>query len=265
MTVGLNAVLAEVAATFDQLDAWSDRVRQVFSPPPGSELGKDDDIFPWLSTSDSAWQALCSAQDHLKGLRAWTRSDPAELFPIATFSILRGALVGGATAAWVSFPDDVETRVCRSLAVAAEWYRNHLNYGQTVAPIAADKDEHAGQLAHIERRAAQVRALRSARPKTAFKMTEVIATANAELWPGDDVRAVQTKALWQAGSGDAHALGWSILTRTYEMTPLDDGMGAFVSNPSDRDVADAYLCAYDFVAFGFHRLDELSRVIDPPT
>jgi len=30
--------------------------------------------------------------------------------------------------------------------------------------------------------------------------------------------------------------------------------------PSDLDVADAYLCAYDFVAYGFHRLDELSQV-----
>lgn len=180
-----------------------------------------------------------------------------------TFSLLRGALVGGATAAWVSFPDDVEPRVSRSLAVAAEWYRNHLNYGQTVAAIAADKDVHTSQLEHIEGRAAEVRALRSSRPQTTFKMTTVIETVNAELWPDDEARALQTKALWQAGGGDAHALGWSILSRTYEMTPLGDGMGAFVGKPSDRDVADAYLCAYDFVAFGFHRLDELSRVMDP--
>ena len=33
-----------------------------------------------------------------------------------------------------------------------------------------------------------------------------------------------------------------------------------VGMPSDLDVADAYLCAYDFVAYGFHRLDELSQV-----
>ncbi|TQL60105.1 hypothetical protein FB474_1487 [Oryzihumus leptocrescens] len=66
-------------------------------------------------------------------------------------------------------------------------------------------------------------------------------------------------------SGDAHALGWSILTRQYDMTPLDNGMGHFVSDPSLLDVANAYFCAYDFVAYGFHRLDELGPDPVPPT
>jgi hypothetical protein len=252
--------MAEVLGTFNRLDVWGEQVKTPLSPPAGSALAQDDAIFPWLATADVAWQGLCSAQDHLKGFRAWIRSDRPELFPIATFSLLRGALVGGATAAWVTYPDDVELRVGRSLAVAAEWYRNHLNYGRTVAPIAVDKVAHTSQLNHVERRAAEVQALRAARPKTAFKMTDVIQTANAELWSSDATRALQTKALWQAGSGDAHALGWSILSRSYQMTSLGNGKGAFVGNPSDRDVADAYLCAYDFVAYGFHRLQELSQV-----
>ena len=85
----------------------------------------------------------------------------------------------------------------------------------------------------------------------------MIIEASAELWPNDEARAVQTEGLWRAGSGDAHALGWSILTRGYDLTPLADGMGQFVSGPSMLDVANAYFCAYDFVAFGFYRLDQL--------
>ena len=48
-----------------------------------------------------------------------------------------------------------------------------------------------------------------------------------------------------------------MLTRGYDMTPLGDGMGQFVGHPSMLDVANAYFCAYDFVAYGFHRLQEL--------
>ena len=252
--------MAAVLATFEQLDDWGSRVQNAFSPPAGSELARDDAVFPWLATADIAWQGLCAAQDHLKAFRSWLRHEPPELFPIATFSLLRGALVGGAMATWVLVSDSVDERTSRSLAVAADWYRNHLNYGQTIAPIAMDEQKHAAQLDHIRSRAKEVQALRAGLPKANFKMTEVIKAANDQLWPGDEARALQTMALWQAGSGDAHALGWSILARNHDMTPLDDGMGAFVGIPSDLDVADAYLCAYDFVAYGFYRLDELSQV-----
>lgn len=258
MTVpGWSPVMQEVEQTFDQLTHWGERAKQSFAPAPGSALAADDEVFPWLATSDIAWQALCGAQDHLKGFRAWLEGSDPELFPIATFSLLRGALVGGALAAWVLFPDDVEVRVGRSLAAAADWYRNHLNYGQTVRSIVSDVQAHDAQMEHVRGRADSVRDLRATREPKAFKMTSVIEQVNAELWPHDNGRAVATKALWQAGSGDAHALGWSILTRSYDLTPLADGLGAFVGAPSDRDVADAYLCAYDFTAYGFHRLDEL--------
>jgi len=110
-------------------------------------------------------------------------------------------------ATWVLVSDSLDERTSRSLAVATDWYRNHLNYGQTIAPIAMDEQKHAAQLDHIRSRAKEVKALRASLPKADFKMTELIKTANDQLWPGDEVRALQTRALWQAGSGDALRLG----------------------------------------------------------
>lgn len=256
---------AQIRATFPQLTVWGERVKHLFSPVPGSALSHDDEVFPWLSTSDVAWQGLCAAQDHLKGFRAWLLAndavDPDDrpgLFPIATFSLLRGALVGGAVASWVLTSDAVEVRVGRSLTVAADWYGHHLAWGKTMRPAAADAAHYDRQLAHLKKRAGEVTALRQTRmPRGRLKTTSLIVEANEEIWPGDDARATQTKGLWQAGSGDAHALGWSILTRQYEMTPVALGFGQFVGGPSMLDIANAYLCAYDFVAYGFHRLDEL--------
>ena len=141
--------------------------------------------------------------------------------------LLRGALVGGVIASWVLFPDDVETRVGRSLAVAAEWYENHIYYGKTVEPIAVDAVVPQDQLKHLSDRAAEVKALRVGREPKNFATTRVIKEVNAELWAADTGPAIMTRALWQAGSGDAHALGWSVLTRGYEKTVLDAGMAEF--------------------------------------
>ena len=252
--------LAEVVETFDQLLTWGSRVSRSFAPPPGSILATDDTVFPPMSTSDVAWQALCAAQDHLKGFRAWVLSaEQTGLFPIATFSLLRGALVGGSTATWVLSSDDREVRVGRSLAIAADWYSHLLNWAEGMSNHAVDAAEHQRQLEHVAARREEVKRLRADRePKGKPLQTTIVRQATAEIWPGDTARDTATMGIWRAGSGDAHALGWSMLTRGYEMTPLGEGFAQFASAPRTRDVADAYLCAYDFVAFGFHRLDELS-------
>lgn len=264
-SVDESDIEGQIRATFPQLTTWGERVREAFAPEPGTPLAQDDGVFPWLATADIAWQGLAAAQDHLKGFRAWLLAndapDPEDrpgLFPIATFSLLRGALVGGAIASWVLTSDDVDVRTGRSLTVASDWYDNHLKWARLMRDHALHRERHEDQIAHVETRAAQVAALRKSRkPKGRLNTTAVISEANAEIWTGDEDRAVQTEALWRAGGGDAHALGWSMLTRGYDMTPLDDGMGQFVGDPSLFDVANAYFCAYDFVAYGFYRLDEL--------
>jgi len=255
----------QIRDTFEQLTTWSERVRGGFTPKKGTPLANDDAVFRYLATADVAWQGLAAAQDHLKGFRAWFLANNAEdvstwpgLFPIATFSLLRGALVGGAIASWVLTSDDIDVRTGRSLTVAADWYRHHLTWAEGMRNHAVDPAKHEATIEHVKKRAAEVAILRETRtPRGRLLTTTAIAEANAEIWVGDEARAAQTAALWQAGSGDAHALGWSILTRQYDMTPLDDGMGHFVSDPSLLDVANAYFCAYDFVAYGFYRLDEL--------
>ena len=269
--MAVDALEAQIRDTFADLTRWGEMAKQGFAPGSGSPLELDEKVFEWLPTSDIAWQALCAAQDHLKGFRAWILANDATdpearpgLFPIATFSLLRGALVGGAIASWVLASDDVDVRTGRSLSVAADWYANHLRWAKTMRQFAVDSVEHDRRLKHVEARAKEVQELRRTRaPKGRLKTTDVVVQANAEIWPDDPDRAMATKGLWQAGSGDAHALGWSILTRGYEMTPLASGMGQFVGSPSMLDVGNAYFCAYDFVAFGFHRLAELGGAESP--
>jgi hypothetical protein len=36
-------------------------------------------------------------------------------------------------------------------------------------------------------------------------------------------------------------------------------MAQFASQPSDADLGNAYFCAYDFTAYGFHRHEELRQ------
>lgn len=247
----------QVIDTFDQLSAWGEIVKKSFSVEGISALAEDEAVFKWLSTADIAWQGMCAAQDHLKGFRAWVNTE--ELFPIATFSLLRGALVGGVIAAYVLIPDKADERIARSLAVSAEWYKNHQIYGREISDYAINPERHSLQIQHSAHRAQQVKELRKLYQHPKLNMTDVIERANAELWPFDQGRALATKGIWRAGSGDAHALGWSVLTRAYDMTALDEGMGVFVSGPSSVDVANAYLCAYDFTAYAFHRFAELTK------
>lgn len=260
--LGVPSPFDEIAETFTQLDAWAGRVRQPFQPDPGTPLHLDEEPFPWLTAADLAWQALAGAQDHLKGFRAWFLA--RDLYPIATFSLLRGAMVGGALASWLLLPDDAEVRIGRALAVADEWYRNHLLWADEMSALAVYPTRYAELTEHVRNRRRQAAERRGDYPRADFKMTDIIREVTEQVWAGDDARLQQTMGLWRAGSGDAHALGWPVLTRVHEMTPIDGGqMGQYVGLPSEMDTANASLCAYDFVAFGFHRLDALG--VAPPT
>lgn len=256
----MSSALDEIRQTFRQLDRWSARIREPFIPAPDSALAADENVFRPLPPSEMAWQGLVASVDHLRGFRAWLERGDGDLFPIATFSLLRGALVGAALAAWILAPDESDMRIGRSLAAAADWYENHSKWGLTARPLAISHEHHDATLQHIQRRAKEVADLRVGRTPAwpRLYMTSVIRQANAEVWPYDDARELATLSLWQSGSGDAHALGWPLLTRSHAVVePSDDGLSTFIGNPSDLDVANAYLCPYDFVAFGFHRLAAL--------
>lgn len=251
--------LDEVRQTFVQLLDWAEEVRTPFRAAIGSELADDDDVWPWLSTGEVARQAISSGLDHLKGFRSWLHvADDYGLFPFGTFSLLRGALVGGALGTWLLASDDLEVRLGRGLQVAAEHYRHFINYAETVEPLAVDPVAFTADLERMKGRAAEVKVLRAGRkPAGNLNMTDVITQATADVWSYDSVRAIMTKALWQTGSGDAHALGWSVQTRGHESVSEGGGMATIRTGATHKELADAYLCAYDFVAYGFHRLDEL--------
>lgn len=258
----LTSPLNEVRDTFGLLLDFAQRVKAPLIPAPGSELFDDAQVFKPMPTSEVAAQSLGVAVDHLKGFRAWVHAaDYTGLFPSATFSLLRGALIGGAVAAWVLHPDDSNDRVSRGLAVTAEWYRNYANYTRSVGPFAEDADEHRSVLELVEQRADEVRTLRQGRsPAGRLNMTEVIREVTLEVWPFDTERSLATTMIWQSGGGDAHAFGWPALARSTKRIPAGGGMIQVMNAPSLQEVADAYLCPFDLVAYGFSRVNDLSLV-----
>lgn len=253
--------LAQIVQTFPQLDVWGARLREEQGDPAtGSEMEADRAAFPHLSVDDLVWQGLAAANDHMKGFRLWLNN--RELFPIATFSLLRGALVGAAVASYIVIPDQHGERVGRALAVANEWYRNHLNWAKNAGYRAVDSADHAAVIAHVERRRQQVIDLQGTYPHAPFKLTVAIEAVANSLWPDDQEMRDDLMSVWRAGSGDAHALGWSILSRSYAMTPDPSGKATFVGSPSNNDIAAAYLPAYDLTAYAFDRFDYLSQRYD---
>jgi hypothetical protein len=63
------AALTRITATFPQLDAWGERLRQEWRPDRGSQLAYDENGWPPNPVGNIAWASLGSAWDHLQALR----------------------------------------------------------------------------------------------------------------------------------------------------------------------------------------------------
>lgn len=123
---------------FEAIQKWSDMMK--VDPPTaiaGSELATDDKMFLPMPTSVVTWAGVLHAVEHLDAfVKFFTTSQIA--YPTAYYSLLRSALIGGASALWVIGPDDPLLRQRRALTIAVDDLRHQRKSGKPAREFAED-------------------------------------------------------------------------------------------------------------------------------
>ena len=254
MTPHERHLLQQLEATYSLLDNWFRRTAtSVEEPQPGSELSEDDQAFRYSPISEISRISLASAVEHLRMIRVVV--DARHLFPSATFTTLRGALVGAAQAVWVLSPDNTMDRRSRGLTVVAEEYAQ-LAKCYREADRLQPGTVPADQWAWIKERMEHLARVRGPRPPE-LNQTTMIATAVDEAFPNNLDRQHSGRLLWRQMSSDAHVLTWGMAQRSRVGLPAAKGKELSVlTTPGTLDhTADAFLCTFELARRGWSLFD----------
>lgn len=254
MTPEEAELLQQIEAAYPDLDGWFARSDgRVEVPQPGSELEEDDKLYPPSPISEVARLSLTLAVEHLRMVRIVT--DKRQLFSSATFTTLRGALVGAAQGVWILESDDRAVRRARGLTVVAEelsqlgkYYRE----GEKYEPGAVPDD----QWEWHRQRTAQVAAARG-QQQPSLNQTDMIAAALDAAFAGGPDKRQSGRLLWRLMSADAHVLGWAVAQRAHLMTRAAKGesLSVLAAPGTVADLAESFLCAYALVRRGWMLFD----------
>lgn len=251
-----KTALQRIEDTFSDLDLWDRRTSAGFVPQPGSVLALDDEDWkPWR-LSQLAFGGLAAAQDHLEAIRV--HIEARRLFPLATDTLLRGALLGAAQAVWLLAPDDRAERLDFARCAAAEMHKRHREWLTDLRKIPAEPHEGTETVyAHVMEREDELMAKRAAVGQSRkFEATNIIERAADTVFGPATVTEART--VWRSLSGAAHGLAWPLLGRTgTEQTSAADGQGMadFQSGGSLDASLNAYLLAYGLSVKGWELLD----------
>lgn len=250
----------QVLQTRPTVDGWVFRARSTEEPQPGAQLETDDRVWPARRVSETARLALVASSEHLQ--LACQVVDGPRGYATALHTVLRGALLGAATAVWTLGPDDAQERQQRGLRSAAEWYRRKAQYDETCRPHCppADLAILDDQIQYSKDQRAGVEALWAATPtitaRESPKDTKVIDWVADFLFADDAVRATSIRRHWSELSGDAHALGWQLVSR--RTSPLLREPGGFRVTATEgtiNHIADPYLAAFTVAKWGWGLFD----------
>lgn len=247
-------LLGQIRATYSSLDGWYSRASEsVEVPQPGSDLFGDDKVFPHSPISELARHSLMCGVENLRMIRIVIESK--NLFPIAMFPPLRGALVGNAQALWILGSDDPSVRRARGLTVVAEEYAQLEKFyaeGECLEPGLVPPE----QWAWLRGRIQKLEAVRGPRPAR-LNQTTMIATALEEAFPHSPERQQSGRLLWRQMSADAHVLVWGVAQRsTVQVQPAKgETLGVLTAPGSLEHIADAFLCAFELARRGWRLFD----------
>ena len=240
---------AQILATRPTVDNWVLRGRSAEEPQPGADLACDDKVFPARRVSETARLALVASSEHLQ-LACQVIDGPRGYFT-ALNTVLRSALLGGATGVWIVGPSHPHERQQRGLRHAREWYRRTALYGETCRPHCPLQDvpQLERQIKDAKGQAAAVRDLwKATSALSADELpndTKIIEWVAEFLFPTDSDKATTIRRDWAEHSGDAHALGWQLVTR--RTSPLRREPGGFRVTTTEAGIeklADPYLAAF---------------------
>lgn len=257
-----DEMVEALRSTFPILDQWRDRLASASSPPTWSVLGELDGTWPYLPPSQMALAGLGTAREHLHAIRKLL--DGKELFPSATSTLARTALVGAAHTVWCLESPDQAVRLRRCLTLIREDYRNHKlfadyvldeNNAAELRPTAAD------DFARLQARLLAVEKLLELSggiaPHTLTRDVIPIASAASE---GDEEFKSAVNMLWRQQSGSAHALVWHHYGQagTTQDPTEPDSVGEVTVRGSIERVAMDYFCAFRVAQAGFALFDALA-------
>ena len=253
-----------VRSTFPTLDRWRDRLACASSPPVWSVLGELDATWPYLPPSQMALFGLGVAREHLHAIRKLLESK--ELFPSATSTLARTALVGAAQTVWCLESPDQATRLRRCLTLIREDYRNHKLFADYVLDennAAEPMPTAVADSARLQTRLLAVEQLLTFAGGIAPHRltTDVIPIASAATAGDEEFRAA-INMLWRQQSGSAHALVWHHYGQagTTQGPTEPDSIGEVTLRGSIERLAMDYLCAYRVAEAGFALFDETATI-----
>lgn len=249
----------KIEATFDDLAAYGQRLRAPHYSAPGSELAQDDIDWTPLSISQLAWGCFAAAFDHLDLVRLTIEQERS--FATATYSVMRGALLGACQAAWLLGPDDPEARRERARIFANEWYVNRIKWQEGLTPdlTVDDAARSATQMNHLERDQKALAAKRKTKVK--FNSTANIEWVGKHYFPDKAPLQRSLTSQWRRLGGDAHALGWTFMTQNKVWDTLAttaDGLTPAVVTASFSDIAEGYLASWYVNLVAWRRFDTLN-------
>jgi hypothetical protein len=203
-------MLQALADTRQTLDRWRSLVANGVTATQGSELQRQDDEWPFVPSSTIALAGLAAAREHLHAIRLLV--DARQLFPSATSTLARAALVGAAQTVWMLVPDGHDERMRRSASLAREDYRHHINYAEFAINHAETLELHPladQQLEGLRLRLDEVTALAvkhggAIRINITDDVLPIAVTATTNQREAQD----EMQLRWRAMSGSAHSLLW---------------------------------------------------------
>lgn len=246
-------------ATFQAHESLRVRWQVAEAPEAGSALACADEAWPRLPFTEHARQALSASWDHLDVIRLVI--DAGRTFPTGINGVLRGAIVASALAVWLLGPDNEIDRVERGLAVSDEWYERRIRFQRDMLAMLTESpaDGHA-QLEMFRDDQTQLKKRRTTRLEV--QATSIIDWSAKYAFGKNTPQHKQSLLEWQRLGGDAHALGWQLMTQdvAWEKPPGTLGQQQAHVTGSLSNVSQPYLCAWHMLSVGIRRFDELGTV-----
>lgn len=255
-------VLATVQSTFPLLTRHGETYHDHFIPAQGSPISVDDAAWQPLPTSQHVWGGLAAVYDHFDIVRLTIEAQ--RLFPTGVYSLLRGALLGACQALWLVEPEDAAERQERARRYTEEWYLRRIQFQMEVTPDLSTEDAafSGAQLKRFGEDLAEVRRLRTT--KARFEATSIVREAAAATFPEQRHLQQDILSAWRRMGGDAHVLGWAMMTQNTEWgTKADDGLTSAVVTVSPVVMANSYLGAWLIYCKARKRLYRLANLDDP--
>jgi hypothetical protein len=249
-----DETLQLVRDTYPTLDRWRELGASNVVITHGSELQLQDVEWPYVPSTTVALVGLVTAREHLHAIRLLIAA--RELFPSATATLGRAALIGAAQTVWMLAPDDHDERIRRSASLVREDYRHHLNYGEFA--VAADTVEmHPTadeQLERLNERYNSVTALAERYGGASrINMTDDVLPAALAATTSEREFQQQVQLRWRQMSGSAHSLLWPHYGHAGTTTDSVDssGIGYTVDGGDVDRLGMDYFSAYHVAACGW--------------